>query len=128
MAVQPGLCRTWSETPKTGFLTTGLIITSLTPVLRYDKSNRKGGPTLDLEMSVLLSSKCKLFNVLWHLTQKSMSGDSEDSCYTISSKKPDAHACLILMHGSLCLLCTYRALTLIPMQIDRGFLQNTFSA
>ena len=24
MAVQPGLCRTWSETPKTGFLTTRL--------------------------------------------------------------------------------------------------------
>ena len=26
MAVQPGLCRTWSETPKTGFLTTRLIL------------------------------------------------------------------------------------------------------
>ena len=25
VAVQPGLCRTWSETPKTGFLVTGLI-------------------------------------------------------------------------------------------------------
>ena len=25
MAVQPGLCRTWLETPKTGFLTTRLI-------------------------------------------------------------------------------------------------------
>ena len=25
MAVQPGLCRTWSEIPKTGFLTTRLI-------------------------------------------------------------------------------------------------------
>ena len=24
VAVQPGLCRTWSETPKTGFLLTGL--------------------------------------------------------------------------------------------------------
>ena len=28
MAVQPGLCRTWSETPKTGFLTTRLIFES----------------------------------------------------------------------------------------------------
>ena len=28
MAVQPGLCRTWSETPKTGFLTTRLILRS----------------------------------------------------------------------------------------------------
>ena len=27
-AVQPGLCRTWSETPKTGFLTTRLISSS----------------------------------------------------------------------------------------------------
>ena len=26
MVVQPGLCRTWSETPKTGFLTTRLIL------------------------------------------------------------------------------------------------------
>ena len=25
MAVQPGLCRTWSKTPKTGFLTTRII-------------------------------------------------------------------------------------------------------
>ena len=25
VTVQPGLCRTWSETPKTGFLTTRLI-------------------------------------------------------------------------------------------------------
>ena len=25
VAVQPGLCRTWSETPKTGFLTTRII-------------------------------------------------------------------------------------------------------
>ena len=25
VVVQPGLCRTWSETPKTGFLTTRLI-------------------------------------------------------------------------------------------------------
>ena len=26
VVVQPGLCRTWSETPKTGFLTTGLSL------------------------------------------------------------------------------------------------------
>ena len=26
VAVQPGLCGTWSETPKTGFLTPGLIL------------------------------------------------------------------------------------------------------
>ena len=26
VVVQPGLCQTWSETPKTGFLTTRLII------------------------------------------------------------------------------------------------------
>ena len=26
MVVQPGLCRTWSETPKTGFVTTRLIL------------------------------------------------------------------------------------------------------
>ena len=29
VAVQPGLCGTWSETPKTGFLTTRLIYTSV---------------------------------------------------------------------------------------------------
>ena len=29
MAVQPGLCRTWSETPKTGFLRTRLIYKGL---------------------------------------------------------------------------------------------------
>ena len=30
VAVQPGLCRTWSETPKTRFLTTRLIYNKLT--------------------------------------------------------------------------------------------------
>ena len=29
LAVQPGLCWTWSETPKTGFLTTRLILASV---------------------------------------------------------------------------------------------------
>ena len=29
VAVQPGLCRTWSEIPKTGFLVTRLILKSL---------------------------------------------------------------------------------------------------
>ena len=29
MTAQPGLCRTWSETPKTGFLTTRLIFNHL---------------------------------------------------------------------------------------------------
>ena len=34
VAVQPGLCRTWSETPKTGFLRTRLILClSLIPLL-----------------------------------------------------------------------------------------------
>ena len=33
VAVQPGLCRTWSETPKTGFLTTRLIFLYLFPFL-----------------------------------------------------------------------------------------------
>ena len=31
MAVQPGLCRTWSEIPKTGFLTTRLICSNIDP-------------------------------------------------------------------------------------------------
>ena len=31
MAVQPGLCRTWSETPKTGFLRTRLIYDAASP-------------------------------------------------------------------------------------------------
>ena len=33
VAVQPGLCGTWSETPKTGFLTTRLI---------FSKQKKKG--------------------------------------------------------------------------------------
>ena len=31
VAVQPGLCRTWSDIPKTGFLTTGLKWASTQP-------------------------------------------------------------------------------------------------
>ena len=36
VVVQPGLCRTWSETPKTGFLTTRLIFSSVKVVERPD--------------------------------------------------------------------------------------------
>ena len=36
VAAQPGLCRTWSETPKTGFLTTRLILSSHT-IRRLDE-------------------------------------------------------------------------------------------
>ena len=35
MVVQPGLCRNWSETPKTGFLTTRLILQSLDAIRAY---------------------------------------------------------------------------------------------
>ena len=38
VAVQPGLCGTWSETPKTGFLTTRLIYQGY---LRHDTEHRK---------------------------------------------------------------------------------------
>ena len=35
VVVQPGLCQTWSKTPKTGFLATRLIMKSIQlPVLR----------------------------------------------------------------------------------------------
>ena len=35
VAVQPGLCRTWPETPKTGFLTKRLISPALSTVMQY---------------------------------------------------------------------------------------------
>ena len=40
MAVQPGLCRTWSETPKTGFLTTRLKYTKGRTLSVADKSGK----------------------------------------------------------------------------------------
>ena len=46
VAVQPGLCRTWSETPKTGFLTTRLIYRNR----KYQNhlNNSVGNPSLSL--------------------------------------------------------------------------------
>ena len=40
VAVQPGLCRTWSETPKTGFLITRLIYinVSFSTYLKFQSS------------------------------------------------------------------------------------------
>ena len=37
VAVQPGLCRTWSKTPKTGFLRTRLLISEISKLLRLHK-------------------------------------------------------------------------------------------
>ena len=41
VAVQPGLCRTWSETLKTGFLTTRLILHAI--LKTYILQPQKGG-------------------------------------------------------------------------------------
>ena len=38
MVVQPGLCQTWSETPKTGFLTTRLKCIPATVSIHYDST------------------------------------------------------------------------------------------
>ena len=43
VTVQPGLCRTWSETPKTGFLTTRLICE---PIVYTCTDIRKSGVVL----------------------------------------------------------------------------------
>ena len=71
MVVHPGLCRTWSETPKTGFLTTRLILfaTYLIPqrghraIEQSDSSNLKSEkyePTSNLtshDIKVLIDKK-----------------------------------------------------------------------
>ena len=41
VVVQPGLCGTWSETPKTGFLTTRLICSKRTKFERRMRSEHK---------------------------------------------------------------------------------------
>ena len=47
VAVQPGLCRTWSETPKTGFLRTRLI---LVDIASSPKSHTAGSTKLSTEI------------------------------------------------------------------------------
>ena len=58
LAVQSGLCRTWSETPKTGFLTTRLILFRLDSskiryISAYDKRKH--------EYHTFLPEMCKVF-------------------------------------------------------------------
>ena len=43
MAVQPGLCRTWSETPKNGFLTTRLVYLSFFKYRNEPRWGKKSG-------------------------------------------------------------------------------------
>ena len=52
MAVQTGLCRTWSETPKTGFLTTRLIydMTSVTISLIHMRNNKGSDQTVQVNV------------------------------------------------------------------------------
>ena len=62
MPVQPGLCQTWSETPKTGFLTTRLIF-FLNKIIKYIQFRRGG------------AIKAKLFtsfsrDVIWWVMRK----------------------------------------------------------
>ena len=44
MTAQPGLCRTWSETPKTGFLTTRLELSHGTVVVKIAAIQAKADP------------------------------------------------------------------------------------
>ena len=53
VAVQPGLCQTWSETPKTGFLTTRLTISHACSSYLF--------PHMSGQMSAISSSLKNLF-------------------------------------------------------------------
>ena len=59
VAVQSGLCGTWSETPKTGFLTTRLIIVRHILILSIAYSNPLSGPT-EIEISFIRKKENKL--------------------------------------------------------------------
>ena len=48
VVVQPGLCGTWSETPKTGFLRTRLILYMISPVCIIRMKDRLAGQPLDI--------------------------------------------------------------------------------
>ena len=59
MAVKPGLCRTWSETPKTGFLTTRLIFEAEVIRMTYG--------TMTYWSSHKWPKTLKLFCLVWQL-------------------------------------------------------------
>ena len=61
MAVQPGLCRTWSKTPKTGFLTTRLIVCLKMLEIR-NRPGRLEAPLIALATSVRPCRSAPLFS------------------------------------------------------------------
>ena len=59
VAVQPGLCLTWSETPKTGFLTTRLISNSIWKSKMKDAQKTANCSRQDVtQISNKISRKC----------------------------------------------------------------------
>ena len=62
VTVQPGLCRTWSETPKTGFLTTRLKSNQALPCRIKESNSNQFGYTLGTHwLHMLHVSLCE-----WH--------------------------------------------------------------
>ena len=57
MTVQPGLCRTWSQTPKTGFLRTRLLYSDVT---QSDHRTTLSAPDAKLKMSYITLIFCIL--------------------------------------------------------------------
>ena len=66
MVVQPGLCRTWSETPKTGFLATRLILSQSLSRL-HSRNSQNCRIFLPLNPLVTIN-----FPILIHLLDKSI--------------------------------------------------------
>ena len=62
VVVQPGLCGTWSETPKTGFLTTRLISYMVTEENRFE-TELSGPPSFFGIFPLLLKEHFSLFSI-----------------------------------------------------------------
>ena len=63
LSSQPGLCRTWSETPKTGFLTTRLNSFSLFSNVCWQIGlSKQFSPTSDCRLFTICHSGCKFMD------------------------------------------------------------------
>ena len=110
MAVLSSLCQTWSETRKTDFLTSGLILTHTSPFRSGDETTvtlkySNGGCSHDTTISVPDVAVATTFSPPLKKIDQSQTYSYESSCYIESNKMMAKYKTMLMIISEVYSMC-----------------------